>query len=150
GAEPGRRLGGGGAAREGGAAAAGARRRWTRAWSPSLRRPQVRLRDGALGPRGGQEEYIVNALTLGCSLRQTNTKHDMVLLATPDLGDLLNHASACALSAFWDVRQQEHLDVSLETRCAPRFRRVFTKLSVMKLTEYEKVLMLDADMLVTR
>ena len=96
---------------------------------------------------GKVEEYVMNALCLGCSLQQTNTQHDLVLLATPDL---LGHPSARALSTFWDVRPQEHVDVTLETRCAPRFQRVFTKLSVMKLTEYEKVVLLDADMLVVR
>ena len=96
---------------------------------------------------GNPEEYIVNALSLGCSLRKTSTKHDLVLLATPDL---LSYESARALSTFWDVRQQDHAEVPLEMRCAPRFRHVFTKLSVMKLTDYDKVLMLDADMLVIR
>ena len=96
---------------------------------------------------GNPQEYIVNALSLGCSLRKTNTKHDLVLLATPDL---LRHDSARALSTYWDVRQQDHMEVPFEMRCAPRFRHVFTKLSVMQLTEYEKVLMLDADMLVIR
>ena len=96
---------------------------------------------------GKVEEYVMNALCLGCSLQQTKTQHDLVLLATPDL---LGHPSARALSTFWDVRPQEHVDVTLETRCAPRFQRVFTKLSVMKLTEYEKVVLLDADMLVLR
>ena len=96
---------------------------------------------------GNPEEYIVNALSLGCSLRKTSTKHDLVLLATPDL---LSYESARALSTFWDVRQQDHAEVPLKMRCAPRFRHVFTKLSVMKLTEYDKVLMLDADMLVIR
>ena len=96
---------------------------------------------------GKVEEYVMNALCLGCSLQQTKTQHDLVLLATPDL---LGHPSARALSTFWDVRPQEHVDVTLETRCAPRFQRVFTKLSVMKLTEYEKVVLLDADMLVVR
>ena len=89
--------------------------------------------------------HILDALVLGRSLQDTGTTHDRILLATPCL---LRHRCAAALSLFWDVQEQPHVDANVAMTCSPRFGNVFTKLRVMQLMDYAKVFLLDADTLV--
>ena len=54
------------------------------------------------------------------------------------------------LHLFWQVREVHHIPVSADmlSCCNNRFSRVFTKLLVLELEEYHKVLLLDSDLLV--
>ena len=91
----------------------------------------------------------MDAMVLGNTLKRTNTKHDIVLLATPDL---LRLSAATSLSLFWDVREVRHVDVDPQATQGsnPRFDKVFTKLRAVELSEYCKVVLLDSDLLVRR
>lgn len=90
------------------------------------------------------EQLIANALTLGFQLR--SSRHARVILAT---SGLVREAAADALRLYWDVREIRHIRVAefMLSRCDQRFRHVFTKLSVMRLEEFSKVVLLDADLL---
>lgn len=98
---------------------------------------------------GSSPEYVLGAMVLGWSLRRTQTPHDMVVVHTSDVSsaalDLLQQVG-------WIPREVEHIDAT--TRLAQegcenmRFAKVFTKLRVLELVEYSKILMLDIDLLV--
>ena len=98
-------------------------------------------------PEDGNAKCIYDALVLGHSLRRTKTNHSRVLLATPDL---LENATEQLETVWNDIRPVEHVVAGFPMNCAQRFHHVLTKLSVMKLTEYSKVFLLDADTLVRR
>ena len=102
-------------------------------WSPSQNDPT---------------SIIADAIVLGESLRRCKSKHDKILLAT---SDLMQHASASALRKFWEIREIEHLVVGdVHLSCDPRFSNVLTKLQVLTLIEYQKIVLLDSDIVVRR
>lgn len=96
---------------------------------------------------GSKAEYCLGAMVLGRSLRQAAVRHDLVLLYTADIP-----AAAVNLVARsgWKMREADEVFGvrALYNHGEPRFESVFTKLQVMGLTEYEKVLLLDIDTLV--
>ena len=97
---------------------------------------------------GTSREYLLGALVLGFSIRQTGSKHDRVCLYTSDVPD--SHIRL--LSRLWICKKINHIDVATEQLSFPdqedRFAKVFTKLNGLSLTEYEKLLMMDIDLLV--
>lgn len=99
---------------------------------------------------GSSADYILGALVLGESLRRTQSRHFRVCLHTGDVpADLIN-----LLSELWECRLVEHIDactdkLSFQDSVPHRFDHVFTKLRAMQLTEFEKVLMMDIDLIVT-
>ncbi|CAE7568867.1 unnamed protein product [Symbiodinium pilosum] len=99
---------------------------------------------------GASREYLLGALVLGYSIKRTGSKHDRVCLYTSDVP----HAHIQLLSRLWICRPISHIDVAMEQLSFPdkedRFAKVFTKLNGLALTEYEKVLMMDIDLLVRR
>lgn len=98
---------------------------------------------------GRNAEYALGAMVLGWSLRRSGTKHDLVALHTQDVP-----AAAVELlrRSGWTPREMKYLeaaDALYQDFCLKtRFQDVFTKLRVLELTEYSKVLLLDADLLV--
>lgn len=98
---------------------------------------------------GASPGFVLGAIVLAKSLRDTGTTHDLVLLYTSSIPsaavDLLK-------SAGWKPREVEPISgvQELYDHDDPRFRGVFTKLHVMALYEYEKVLCMDIDTLVIR
>jgi len=97
---------------------------------------------------GCSKEYVIGAMVLGQSLRQTGTKHDLVCMHTADVPE----GFIRLLSLVWKCEVIEHVDYAVERlsfsdQCL-RFGKVFTKLRVFGLVEYEKVVMMDIDMLV--
>jgi lipopolysaccharide biosynthesis glycosyltransferase len=93
--------------------------------------------------------YLVGVLTLDYSLKQTNTKYDLVVFYTKSL---LNNDPWVV-----DELQRRNIQVKLidELKISEnifvaekRFLETFTKLNAYKLIEYERIGMLDADMLV--
>ena len=101
----------------------------------------------------GNLDICMQALVLGYSLRacdkygRTTSRHARVLLATPDLA---RQPMFQALRIHWDVREINHIDVHehVLSKCKERFKYVFTKLRVMELIEFRRVILLDADMMV--
>ena len=93
---------------------------------------------------GANSGFVVGALVLGRALRRSGTSHDLVLLHTDDVPE-----SSCALLAqIWILRKVEFVDAVPEMFLSKghRFDGVFTKLHVLGLVEYTKVLMLDIDL----
>ncbi|CAJ1377921.1 unnamed protein product [Effrenium voratum] len=97
---------------------------------------------------GSSPEYIAGALVLGSSIQRTGSKHDRVCMYTEDVPKEYIRL----LSKFWRCKCIDHVDAVLEQLSFPdreeRFANVFTKLRGLGLTEYEKVLMMDIDLLV--
>lgn len=86
---------------------------------------------------------------LGHSIRRTGTPHSLVCLHTEDVPE----SSLVLLRRIWDCRLIEHVEASKNLMWTEmqvdRFDKVFTKLQAMRLVEFEKVLMMDIDLLVT-
>eukprot|EP00971_Amphidinium_carterae_P082095 1623786-Amphidinium_carterae.1 len=100
---------------------------------------------------GTAKHYVLGALVLGQSLLQTGTKHALVCMYTDDVPP----AYLELLQRVWDCRRIEHVQYAADRLCfvdeqCSRFEKVFTKLQVFRLVEFEKVLMMDIDMLVLR
>ncbi|CAE8717900.1 unnamed protein product [Polarella glacialis] len=97
---------------------------------------------------GSSANYLIGAMVLGYSLKQTGSKHSRVCLYTDDVPA----GFVELLSLMWDCRPIEHIDAAVRTmsfsESEDRFEKVFTKLRGMALTEFEKVLMMDIDLLV--
>ena len=92
-------------------------------------------------------KYVVDALVSGYSLKRTGTTHDLVLQTTEDI---FGTPFAALLSVYWDIHCVHHIRTAkrLLRRCDKKFKHVFTKLNVMKLSQYSVVVMLDLDVLV--
>jgi len=98
---------------------------------------------------GSSADYLIGAMVLGHSLRKTGSPHDLVCLHTDDVP----HGFLKLLSGIWDCQLMEHVSactdkLSFQDDQPHRFDKVFTKLRVLGLTQYEKVLMMDIDLVV--
>ena len=99
---------------------------------------------------GDSIDYLLGAIVLGHSIRKTNTKHNLLCLHAPELS---SSPAYHILQKFWQVREIEHLPATSEKLFSGwkeqnRFCYVFTKLHALNLVEYDKVLVLDIDMIV--
>lgn len=96
---------------------------------------------------GKSREYALGAAVLGHALRKTGTPHSCICLHTNDVpAGYLE-----LLSGFWECRLITHVDTSSNLNFdgqVHRFEKVFTKLRVLELVEFEKVMLLDIDMLI--
>ncbi|CAE7249201.1 unnamed protein product [Symbiodinium sp. CCMP2456] len=94
---------------------------------------------------GTSVEYVRDARVLGFSLRQSGTPHDLVLLHTSDVPEEYLEI----LGRLWILRPVDRIDAA-STLFTPhsRFRGVFTKLHAWGLIEYDRVILLDLDLLV--
>ena len=98
---------------------------------------------------GSHPGYCMEAAVLGQSLQKTCTSHHMILLYTEEV-------PACWLDILQDIGWSPNLVTKIEGRGLydgsqnNRFDGVFTKFHVLNLTQYAKVVMLDADLLVRR
>lgn len=95
---------------------------------------------------GTSPGFVLGALVLGQALRRSGTRHDLVLMHTDDVP----MSSRALLEEVWSLRLVDFVDAAsgLFTLKGGRFDGVFTKLHVLGLTEYAKVLMLDIDIAV--
>eukprot|EP00435_Cladocopium_sp_Y103_P055919 s1104_g18.t1 len=100
---------------------------------------------------GSSKDYVLGALVLGFSINRTKTKHSLVCLHTDDVPK--EHLEL--LSLFWECRLVQHIEVAAAQRLSTdsrieesRFFKVFTKLRALEQTDFEKVLVMDIDLLV--
>ncbi|CAJ1360607.1 unnamed protein product [Effrenium voratum] len=100
---------------------------------------------------GSSKDYVLGALVLGFAIKRTRTRHSLVCLHTSDVP--LAHINLLRL--FWDCRLVDHVQVSAASRLSTddkveesRFSNVFTKLRALEQTDFEKVLVMDIDLLV--
>ncbi|CAE7485602.1 unnamed protein product [Symbiodinium sp. CCMP2456] len=98
---------------------------------------------------GRNAEYVLGAMVLARSLKRSGTRHDLVALHT---NDVPKEAVELLQKAGWCPRQVEYVEAVsrlYQRHCITgRFSDVFTKLRVFSLVEYDKILLMDADLLV--
>jgi len=96
----------------------------------------------------GNNIYLTGAIVLGYSLMKTNTKFDRVILVTKDVSE--SYRSMLS-EVYTDCIEIDYIEANpkifLETT---RFRDVFTKLECLNLIMYDKIILLDLDMIVTQ
>ena len=130
---------------------------WDNWWQPPERKPAA-LANGAPRRRayvvvvwGEGPDYAVGAAALAQSLIMSGTEYELVCLLTSDVPEWPHRA---LLRRFFRIQEVSHVEAVQELFSADkdssRFRHVFTKLHVLSLTEYERVLLLDTDTLVLR
>jgi hypothetical protein len=97
----------------------------------------------------GNNIYLTGALVLGYSLFRTKTPYDRVILVTPDVSP--EYRSFLA-EVYTHVIPIEYMQVnaSIFQDEATRFRDVFTKLECIGMTQYQKIILLDLDMIITQ
>jgi len=88
-------------------------------------------------------------MVLGHSLRRTGTKHALICLHTADVPP----GFIKLLSLIWECRVIEHVNactqkLSFQDDQPHRFDKVFTKLRVLALTDFAKILLMDIDLIV--
>lgn len=93
------------------------------------------------------QRFVLGALVLGHSLKVSSTSFDMVLLHTADVMDV---PGAGLLEVFWKTREVSYVEANPKLICQSenRFQHVFTKLQCFGCDDYEKVVLLDIDLLV--
>ena len=97
---------------------------------------------------GADQGYVLGALVLGQRLRELGTRADLVLLHTDDVPP--NYLAL--LNRFWLLRLVDYIDGarSLYLSKGTNFDGVFTKINAWAATQYNKVLLLDIDMIPLR
>lgn len=97
----------------------------------------------------GNNIYLTGAIVLGYTLMKTNTKIDRLILVTPDVSDQYKSFLKTIYTKIIDI---EYTQVSLEifSDKNTRFRDVFTKLECLNLIQYDKIILLDLDMIVSK
>ena len=93
----------------------------------------------------GDNDYFLGALILIISLIKTKPKHDTVLLYTSDVP---KHKIDILKKYYTDVREIEYIDIKKTSK--KRFKKIFTKLKIFTVTDYDKILFLDNDIYVNK
>jgi hypothetical protein len=91
--------------------------------------------------------YAPGIEALGRSLKSSGTDASMILMATPDVpGDALDRLAA----EGWEIRRVEPLENPnpATAQLFPRFAPTFTKLRAWDMTDFDHVVLLDADTIV--
>jgi glycogenin glucosyltransferase len=93
------------------------------------------------------DAYAPGVEALGRSLRTTGTREPMVLMVTSDVP---RSARARLAGQGWSLRDIAPVKnpTPAKQQLFPRFDKVFTKLRAWELDEFDKVVLLDADMVV--
>ncbi len=97
-----------------------------------------------------QPDYLVGVRTLRASIAASGSPHPLVVLVTDAIGAAdraVLTADGCLLEDVTPVRPSSEL---ADNYANARFAEVWTKLEVWRLTQYRRVVFLDADMLVVR
>lgn len=97
----------------------------------------------------GNNIYLTGALVLGYSLKRTKTIHDRVILITPDVG---NENQLYLSKIYTHIIPINYTNVNPEifSEQNTRFRDVFTKLECLSLIQYDKIILLDLDMIIAK
>ena len=96
---------------------------------------------------GSKVGYCIDALVLGEALRTHHTKYPYILLITDDVPDQWKSVLS---KVGWELRSVEYLngDHFYCHGSRGRFSGVFTKLHALNLIEFDKIVLLDLDLLV--
>ena len=94
---------------------------------------------------GDDGRFFLEAAVMGASLK-ARTKMDMVCLHTDEVPEVWRQGLA---SIGWLLQEVQHIEYSPKVyKKTGRFHQVFTKLQVVGLSNYSKVVMLDSDLLI--
>jgi lipopolysaccharide biosynthesis glycosyltransferase len=95
-----------------------------------------------------QPDYLVGVQVLHASLRRTGTPHPLVVMVTPGVDDDTRRTlteDGCLVRDVPRLRPDDHLEAHYANA---RFVEVWAKLASWSLEEFERLVVLDADMLV--
>ncbi|CAH1420047.1 unnamed protein product [Lactuca virosa] len=92
------------------------------------------------------DEFMLGARVLGKSIRDTRSTKDMVILVSDGVSD---YAKSLLQADGWIVNQISLLENPNQVR-PTRFWGVYTKLKIFNMTNYDKVVYLDADTIVVK
>lgn len=97
----------------------------------------------------GNSIYVTGAMVLGYSLMKTKTKFDRIIMVTPDIS---TESIGYLMQVYTHVINISYVDVnpSIFLKSDTRFRDVFTKLTCIGLDTYDKVILLDLDMIICK
>jgi len=93
----------------------------------------------------GSDKYVPGAIILGKTLKYIlKLKLDCILMVTPDISE----RSIRRLKKYWIIKKVSYLDFpnALSKRIPPHrkyYSKMFTKLQLLTLTDYSKVLFMD-------
>jgi alpha-N-acetylglucosamine transferase len=103
------------------------------------------------------DSYLPGVLTLGYSIRKVapelSKQVDLVCMVTPDISE---QAKKDILTIYDKVIPIEYIEISADEvrhKDIPTrkiYGKTFTKLTCVKLTQYKKILLMDADMIVVK
>lgn len=94
----------------------------------------------------GNSNYFLGALLLGYSLYKTKSPYDKVLLVTKDIPE----QQINVLSQYFKIIKINPIPCNEQYIKKDRFKDVFTKMQMFKLIQYDKIMMLDTDMLILK
>lgn len=94
----------------------------------------------------GNNEYFLGALMLGFTLSKINSSYDKLLMVTPDTPENQRNI----LQKYFIIKEVPYIYINdnIFVDKNTRFKEVFTKLNLFKLTQYDKIIILDLDMFV--
>jgi lipopolysaccharide biosynthesis glycosyltransferase len=100
-------------------------------------------------------KYIIGAVTLAKSLKLSNTKNDIICMVTSDIYNSIEYRKIL-LNHFNYVIEVNYLSFNTNPFKTKKHQNMYkwidksyTKLTAMKLEQYEKVCLLDCDMVIT-
>jgi len=94
--------------------------------------------------------YFLGAIMLAFSLKKVKTKYDTLIMVTNDVPDNQIHALKKIYKKVMPINYVNIDKNIIKDYESSRFKDVFTKLQCLKLIEYEKIIMIDIDILVTK
>lgn len=94
----------------------------------------------------GNTNYFLGALLLGYSLHKTKTGYDKVLLVTNEVPK----EQIDILAKYFLIINVEPISCNMQYIKKERFKDVFTKMQMFNLIQYDKIIMMDTDMLVLK
>ncbi|QGR53736.1 glycosyltransferase [Moumouvirus maliensis] len=97
----------------------------------------------------GNNIYLTGALVLGYTLYKTKTNYDRIILVTPDVSDLYKSYLSPMYTKIINIDYVQ-VNSNIFSERETRFRDVFTKLVCLNLVEYDKIILLDLDMIIAK
>jgi hypothetical protein len=97
----------------------------------------------------GGDAYLPGVEVLGQSIRASGSNVPHVVMVTPDVGASARGALSAQGSILRDIEPIPNPSPA-RAHLYPRFAHVFTKLRAWDLTEYDKLVLLDADTIVVQ
>ncbi|CAK9885269.1 MAG: hypothetical protein XXXJIFNMEKO3_01665 [Candidatus Erwinia impunctatus] len=95
-----------------------------------------------------QPEYLIGVEALLTSLKKVQSRYPLVVLVTPSISEADRQQLISRGALLHEVTPLRPREGAEENYANARFAEVWSKLAVWQLTDYQRVVFLDADMLV--